>query len=342
MNLPPARRALRPGAPTTTPRRRLLAALGAALLGAGVGPARAASGWPDKPVRIIVPFGAGGSTDALARIVGSKLSEAIGQPVVIDNRAGAAGAIGAQAVARAPADGHTLLLATSSTHAVLPHLRSLPYDAVKDFTPIARIASAPNVLVVSPGLKVTSVKELVQIAAAREGGLSYSSSGNGTVTHLIAADFVQRAGLRARHVPYKTGIQALPELNSGQIDFAFDSIVWTLPQAQAGKLRAIAIGSAERSPLAPDLPTLREAGFSGFDGTTWFALMGPAGLPATVVAELSRHLNAVLRDPDLRAQFERQGAEPLGGTPQALERLVQDDGKRWAGVIAAGGIKMDQ
>lgn len=304
------------------------------------GPAQAAD-WPDRPLRIVVPFGAGGSTDALARILGEKLTAAVGQPVVIENRAGAAGAIGAQAVAKAPADGSTFLLATSSTHAVLPQLRPLPYDAMKDFTPIVRIASAPNVLMVSPTLKAVSVKELVQLAAAREGGLAYSSSGNGTVTHLIAADFVQRAGIRARHIPYKTGIQALPELNNGQIDFTFDSIVWALPQAQAGKIRALAIGSPERSPLAPDLPTMREAGFTGFDGTTWFALMGPAGLNPKIVAELNRHVNAVLRDPDLRAQFERQGAEALGGTPQELDKLVREDSRRWANVITTGHIKID-
>lgn len=245
-------------------------------------------------------------------------------------------------MSKAAPDGTTFLLATSSTHAVLPHLRPLPYDAIKDFTAIARIASAPNVLMVSPALKVATVKDLAQLATSREGGLTYSSSGSGSVTHLIAADFVQRAGIRARHIPYKTGIQALPELNSGQIDFTFDSIVWALPQAQAGKIRALAIGSPERSPLAPDLPTMREAGFAGFDGTTWFALMGPAGIPPKIVAELNRHINAALRDPDLRAQFERQGAEALGGTPQDLEKLVRDDGSRWAKVITTGNIKIEQ
>lgn len=314
----------------------------AALLCALPGGRAQAADWPDRPIRIVVPFGAGGSTDALARILGEKLGASTGQAVVIENRAGAAGAIGAQAVAKAAPDGSTFLLATSSTHAVLPHLRPLPYDATKDFTAIARIASAPNVLMVSPMLKVATVKDLVQLASTREGGLAHSSSGNGTVTHLIAADFAQRAGIRVRHIPYKTGIQALPELSNGQVDFAFDSIVWALPQAQAGKVKALAIGSPERSPLAPDLPTLREAGFTGFDGTTWFALMGPAGLSPRIVSELNRHVNAALRDPDLRAQFERQGAEALGGTPQDLEKLVRDDGKRWANVIATGGIKIDQ
>lgn len=329
--------------PFLLPRAHWLRAGGLALLAALLAPAHAQNAtWPERPLRLIVPFGAGGSTDALARIVGEKLSVALKQPVVIDNRAGAAGSIGAQAVAKAAPDGYTFLLATSSTHAVLPQLRALPYDVQRDFTAIARIATAPNVLVVSPALKVTTVAEFLQAARARSGPLNYSSSGNGSVTHLIGADFAQRAKLPTTHIPYKTGIQALPDLNGGQIDFAFDSIVWTLPQSQAGKVKALAIGSAQRSPLAPDLPTLREAGFEGFDGTTWFALMGPAGLDAKVVGELNRHINTVLRDPDLRAQFERQGAEPLGGSPRELERLVQEDGQRWAAVIKAGNIKIDQ
>ena len=329
--------------PLTLHGARRLCAGGLVLLSALLAPAQAQNAsWPERPLRLIVPFGAGGSTDALARIVGEKLSVALKQPVVIDNRAGAAGSIGAQAVAKAAPDGYTFLLATSSTHAVLPQLRALPYHVQRDFTPIARIATAPNVLVVSPALKVGTVAEFLQAARARTGPLNYSSSGNGSVTHLIGADFAQRAKLPTTHIPYKTGIQALPDLNGGQIDFAFDSIVWTLPQSQAGKVKALAIGSAQRSPLAPDLPTLREAGFEGFDGTTWFALMGPAGLDAKVVGELNRHINTVLRAPDLRAQFERQGAEPLGGSPRELERLVQEDGQRWAAVIKAGNIKIDQ
>ena len=301
-----------------------------------------ASEWPERPVRIVVPFGAGGSTDALARIVGAKLSEQTRQPVVIDNRAGAAGSIGAAAVAKSPADGYTLLLATSSTHAVLPQLRSLPYDAVRDFSAIARLAVAPNVLVVSPKLAVNSLADFLQAARQRSTPLAYSSSGNGSVTHLIGADFSQRAKLRVTHIPYKTGIQALADIHAGQVDFAFDSIVWTVPQSQAGKVKALAIGGAQRSRLAPELPTLKELGFEGFDGTTWFALMGPAGVPAPVVERINRLVNQALSDPEVKAQFERQGAEALGGSPAELERLVKDDGQQWATVIKTGGIKADE
>lgn len=293
-----------------------------------------------RPIRIVVPFAAGGSTDALARIVGRKLGESLKQPIVVDNRPGAAGAIGADAVAKAPPDGLTLLLATTSTHAVLPRLRTLPYDAERDFTPVAVIATAPNVLVASPALKVANVSELLAHDKARAGRLAYSSSGLGTITHLIGAAFAQRAGVAANHIPYKTGVQALTDISSGQVDFAFDSIVWTLPQDKAGKVRALAIAAAKRSPLAPELPTVAESGFPGFEGTTWFAFVAPARLPAATQALLNQHVNAALRDPEVRAQFQAQGAEPVGGTPDELTKLMRDDAKRWGAVIAAGNIKL--
>lgn len=301
-----------------------------------------ADSYPARPIRIVVPFAAGGSTDALSRIVGKKLSEGLKQPVVIDNRPGAAGAIGAESVAKAPGDGYTLLLATSSTHAVLPRLRALPYDPERDFTPIAVIGTAPNVLVVSPVLKVSTIAELLRHEKARAGRLTYSSSGNGTITHLIGAAFARQAGVRATHVPYKTGIQALTDIAGGEVDFAFDSIVWTLPQDKAGKVRALAIASAKRSPLAPNLPTVSESGFPGFEGTTWFAFVGPAGLPQPVVTALNRQINLILRDAEVRTQIESQGAEPGGGTPEELTRLMRDDARRWGAIIAAGNIKFGE
>lgn len=300
-----------------------------------------AQDFPSRPVKIIVPFAAGGSTDALARIVGQHLGEKLKQPVTIDNRPGAAGAIGADAVAKSPPDGYTLLMATSSTHAVLPHLRKLPYDALQDFTPVAEIGTAPNVLVVSPALNVTTLSQFVQLDKAKSGKLSFSSSGNGTITHLIGESFVQGAGFKATHVPYKTGVQALPDIASGQVDFAFDSIVWTLPQSRAGKVRALAITSAKRSALAPDLPTVAESGFPGFEGTTWFGFMGAKGMPPAVTAELNRQINHILADPAVRKQFEAQGAEPGRGSAEDFSRMVRADNARWAKVIASGNIKMD-
>lgn len=314
----------------------------AALLALGFATAPLAQTYPDRPIKVVVGFPPGGAADQIARLVTTPLAEVLKQPVVVENRPGANGNIAGGVVAKSPADGYTLLLATSSTHAVLPQLRSLPYDAARDFSAIARLAVAPNVMVVSPKLGVASMAEFLQAARQRNQPLAYSSSGNGSVTHLIGADFSHRAKLRVTHVPYKTGIQALADLNAGQVDFAFDSIVWTIPQSQAGKVKALAIGGAQRSRLAPELPTLQELGFEGFDGSTWFALMGPAGLPAPVVQRINQLVNQALNDPDLKTQFERQGAEALGGSPADLERLVKEDGQKWATVIKAGGIKADE
>lgn len=298
--------------------------------------------YPERPIRIVVPFGAGGSTDALARVVGQQLQETLKQPVVIDNRAGAAGAIGGDAVAKAPGDGYTLLMATTSTHAVLPLLRKLPYDPIHDFVPVAAIATAPNVLVASPTLAVNSVADLIKLAKSRPDALSYSSSGNGTITHLIGAAFALQAGIKATHVPYKTGVQALADITGGRIGFAFDSIVWTLPQAQAGKLKALAITSARRSALAPDLPTVAESGFPGFEGMTWFAFMAPKGTPDAVVRILNREINALLADASVRKVIQAQGAEPLGGSPADLSALIRHDTERWGAIIRAGNIQLEQ
>ncbi|MES2184067.1 MAG: tripartite tricarboxylate transporter substrate binding protein [Pseudomonadota bacterium] len=321
--------------------RRAVIALLLPAVGLGSGTAWAADNFPSRPIKIIVPFAAGGSTDALARVVAQQLQEKLGQPVTIDNRPGAAGAIGADAVAKSPADGYTLLMATSSTHAVLPHLRKLPYDPVADFTPVAEIGTAPNVLVVSPVLGVDNIAQLLKLQKTRSGELSFSSSGSGTITHLISEAFAQAAGIKATHVPYKTGVQALPDIAGGQVDFAFDSIVWTLPQAKAGKLKALAISSTKRSALAPDLPTVAESGFPGFDGTTWFGFMGPKGLPAPVVAELNAQINRILASANVRSLFEAQGAEPTPVSPSAFAQMVKADGERWSQVIRKGNIKLN-
>jgi tripartite-type tricarboxylate transporter receptor subunit TctC len=289
----------------------------------------------------VVPFAAGGSTDALARIVGQQLSTRLGQPVTIDNRPGASGAIGAEAVAKSAPDGYTLFLATS-THAVLQHLRPLPYDPVADFTPVSVIGFAPNLLVVSPGSNITTVAQLVASEKARKGLLVFSSSGASSFTHLIGEAFAQQAGFKATHVPYKTGVLALPDISSGQVDFAFDSIVWTLPQARAGKVRALGIASSKRSPLAPDLPTVAEGGYPGFEGTTWFGIMGPRGLPPAITTELNRQIEQILQDPGVRKQFDGIGAEPGGGSADSFARLVRADSAKWAEVISKGNIKVPQ
>jgi tripartite-type tricarboxylate transporter receptor subunit TctC len=301
-----------------------------------------AQAYPTRPLRLVLPFAAGGSTDAIARLVGQKMSESLGQPVVVENKPGAAGAIASQQVAGAPADGYTLLMATTSTHAILPVVNpKLTYDAVKDFAPIGVVARAPNLLVVSPTIAAGTVKELIELARSSPGQLSFASSGAGTITHLVAELFKSSAGIKAEHVPYKTGVQALPDLISGQIAFQFDSIVWTLPQVRAGKLKGVAVTGLERSRLAPELPTVAESGLPGFEGVTWFAFVAPAATPPEIIVRLNRDLNQALASADIQDKLAAQGAEPAPGAPEDLARLMRDDRVKWGRVIQDAGVKIE-
>ncbi len=293
-----------------------------------------------RTVRLVVPFAAGGSTDAIARLVAQRLASNLGVNVVVDNKPGAGGAIASELVARAPADGNTLLLATTSTHAILPVANPrLGYDPVRDFAPVGLVARAPNVLVTSPALPIKTVAEL--IAVGRQRRLNFASSGNGTITHLVAEAFVHGAGLQATHVPYKTGVQALTDLVSGQIDFQFDSIVWTLPQVRAGKIRGLAVTGATRSALATELPTVAESGLPGFEGVTWFALVAPAGTAVEWTERLHAELQRVLALPDTQEKLAAQGAEGAAGPAAELMRLMQDDRTRWAKVARDAGVKFE-
>ena len=265
----------------------------------------------------------------------------LGQPIVVENRGGGGGAVGADVVAKAPGDGHTLLMATVSTHAVIPALNPrVGYDAVRDFTPIGQVCTAPNVLIASPRLPATDVAGLIEYAKARPGQLNYGSSGIGAVTHLIGALFLLRTGIEASHVPYRAGVTAVPDLVEGRIHWLFDSIIWTLPLAREGRVRGLAVASPRRSALAPDLPTVAESGLPGFVGETWFALYGGAGLPAAVQARLASALAEVLRDASATEAMGRFGAEPAADpTPAALAALQRADTATWAEVIRAAGIR---
>jgi tripartite-type tricarboxylate transporter receptor subunit TctC len=298
--------------------------------------------WPARQVRIVLPFGAGGSTDAIARTLGQKFSEAFGQPVVIDNRPGAAGAIATDHVAKSAPDGYTLLMATTSTHSVLPVLKpQLPYDPARDFALIGMVARAPNVLIVSPTVPAANVRELIALAKAKPGSHTFASSGTGTITHLIGELFNASAGIKAVHAPYKTGVQAVPDVVSGQVAWLFDSIVWSLPQIRAGKLKGLAVTSRERSPLAPDLPTVAEAGLPGFEGVTWFGLVAPAAVPKEVAGKLNAELNRLLQTPDMRDKLAAQGAEAAPGSPEDFARVVREDAARWGKVIRDAGVKVE-
>jgi tripartite-type tricarboxylate transporter receptor subunit TctC len=322
-------------------RRAALAALPGLL--ALARPALAQGTFPDRPLRLVVPFPAGGATDALARVIAQAMTPALGQPVAVENRAGAAGAIGAEAVARAAPDGHSFLMSTSSTHAVLPAVQPrMPYDAEKDFASIGLVATATNILIASPKLPANNVAELIALAKSRPGTLNFASSGTGTVTHLIGEMFRMRAGIQVEHVPFRGGVQAVPGLVDGSIQFLFDSVVWSLPLIREGRIRGLAVTASRRSALAPDMPTVSESGLSGFEGDTWFGLSAPAGTPPAALAKLSGALQAALRAPGTAEALARFGAEPAAdASPGAFDALIAADKAKWGAVVREAGVKVE-
>ncbi|GAB1384866.1 tripartite tricarboxylate transporter substrate binding protein [Melaminivora sp.] len=307
-------------------------------------PAQAQGGaWPDKPVRVLVPFPASGATDLVARVVTQRVSQELGQQFVVDNKPGAGGTIGAGEAAKAAADGYTLLLTTSSTHAISPHIsKRLSYDARKDFTPIAHLADAPSVLLVTPGLPAKSVQELVAYAKAHPGELNYASSGNGTIVHLNTAAFSAQAGIKMTHVPYKGTAQSIPDLTAGQVQVLFDSLPTGMPHVKSGRLRALAVTSEQRSALAPELPTVAESGLPGYASVTWFGLYAPAGLPPALVQRINAAFTQAMRAPEVADNLARLGVEPARpGSAAQFAAMVQADSERWAGVVRQFNISID-
>jgi tripartite-type tricarboxylate transporter receptor subunit TctC len=314
--------------------RRFLIALAVLCFAQGV----SAQGFPNKPIRLIAPFAAGGALDLIARGLGQKLSESMGQPVVVENRAGASGAIGSEAVARSTPDGYTLLLGATTTHGVNPALNPrLPYDPVKDFTPISLVATIPHVLVVNASLPVNSVQELVRYAKAGH-PLAYGSAGNGSPHHLAAELFKSMAGIEAVHVPYKGSGPALADLMSGQLQFISVELTAADPHIKSGKLKALAIATAERVP-GVSLPTVAESGYPGFEVTSWYAIFGPAGMPEAVTGKLSAEIAKALATPDLSDRLKNLGATPIGSTPERLAAHVRAELSRWTQVVKTAGIK---
>jgi tripartite-type tricarboxylate transporter receptor subunit TctC len=297
--------------------------------------------YPAKAVHLVIPFPAGGPTDVLSRVLAQKLSERWGTAVVADNKPGAGGAIGSDFVAKSSPDGYTLLMATSSTHSIGPALQKLPFDAEKDFTPVTQAWSAPNVLLVSPKLDVHDVRGLIALAKAKPGQLNFASSGIGTIPHLSAELFKRLAGIELVHVPYKGTGLAIPDIARGQVAMIFDSIITGQQHARAGNVRMLAVSTAKRSALLPDVPTMSEAGVPGYESNTWFGLLGPAGLPREVVAKVSEDIAAVLKAEDVRARFAAAGAEPAGTDPQAFATLIRSEREKWAALIRAANIKAD-
>ena len=304
--------------------------------------AQSADAYPSRPVKLVVPYAAGGSTDAIARLLAQGLSQALGQQVVVDNRPGANGLIGTESVARAPADGYTLLLGPIATNAIASSLYSkLRYDPLKDFVAVSEVARSPLLLVVGPSVPVKSLAELQAYVRAHPGKLNYASGGEGTASHIGAALFAHRAGLAMQHVPYKGSGLALNDVMGGHADLMFDSIATSLQNVRGGKLRALGISTSARSAIAPEIPTLDEMGLGGFDLVWWFGLFAPRGTPADVVAKLSGATIAVLKRAETRDAFVAQGLEPVGSTPAEFGRKVLDEADRWGKVIKAAGIKVE-
>jgi tripartite-type tricarboxylate transporter receptor subunit TctC len=293
-----------------------------------------ADDWPTRPIQIVVAFGAGGTVDIIARMVGDKLAAALGQPIVIEDKPGAGGNIGAAAVARANPDGYTLLMSGSPTHSVGPYLyKNLSYDPMHDVPPVAMLAVAPNLLVINSSLPVKSVADLVKLAREKPHTVTYSSAGVGTSGYLAAELLKASAGLEISHVPYKSGPEAVTGVLSGSVTFMFFTLPAVLPQVEVGQLRALAIASAERSPLVPDVPTIAEAGYPGFDVIAWYALFAPRGTPAPVVARLSTEIKKILDQSDIRAELAKLGAEPRYMSPEALTDFVATESPKWGPLL---------
>jgi tripartite-type tricarboxylate transporter receptor subunit TctC len=304
----------------------------------------AQDGYPSKPIRMVVSFAAGGPTDTVARVMGARMAELLGQPIVVENRAGAGGNIGADVVAKAPPDGYTLLMATVSTHAINPGLyRNMPYDPVRDFAPVGQVGVTPIVLAVHPSVPARDVKSLIVLLKANPGKYSYGSSGLGSILHLCGEAFKSSAGgLDAVHVPYRGSAPMMGDLVGGQISWAFDALPTVLPQAHAGAIRVIGGGMAVRARALPDLPTLQEQGVSGFECYTWNAILAPAKTPARIVAQLSAAINKALAEPAVLKRLQDAGVDPtLDGTPEKLAEFIKAELAKWAPIIKASGAQVD-
>jgi tripartite-type tricarboxylate transporter receptor subunit TctC len=315
----------------------LLAAITASLAPA----AFAAAPYPTKPIRIIVAYTPAGTTDILARLVGQKLSENWGQPVIVENRAGAAGNIGTEVAAKATPDGYTLIMGTAGTHAINVSLyRKLNWHPVKDFAPVSLIAMVPNIMVVNNALPFKNVKDLIAYARANPGKLSYGSPGNGSTAHLSMELFKSMTGTKLVHIPYKGSAGVLADVMGGQIAVTIDNMPVYLPHVKSGKIRALAVSPAKRSTAAPDIPTIAESGVPGYDSGAWFGLLAPAGTPKDIVGKLSTETARILKLPDVHKRVSELGAEPVGSTPEEFAALIKSDIAKWARVIKDANVEL--
>jgi len=327
--------------PHSLSRRRWVRAAAASVLSLVVLATQAQSTWPYKPIRLVVTYPPGGTVDAVARVIAPKLSLRLGQPVVVDNRGGAGGAIGGDLVAKSAPDGYTVML-DASNHAQNPALRAkMPFDTLRDLAPVSLLVKVPNVLVVNPQAPITGVKDLIAQAKAKPGEINFASSGNGSAQHLAAELFDSMAGVRMTHVAYKGGGPALTDVMAGQVPVFFASLASGLPYIQGGKLRALAVTGKARSPVLPQLPTVAESGLPGYEVYEWNAVFVPGGTPQPVVDRLSKDLAAVLQDADVRTRLEAIGAEVIGSTPAELDAFRRAEIAKWSRVAKDNKIQMD-
>lgn len=330
----------------TNRRLALVISVGAAIVSIAA-PALAQTAWPTRPVKIVVPFAPGGTTDILARAVAPELSKAFGQTFIVDNRGGAGGNVGADIVAKSPADGYTLLMGTVGTHGINKSLYSrMPYDPQKDFAPITLVAAVPNVMVMqtekAKAMGINNVLDFIAYAKAHPGQLNMASSGNGTSIHLAGELFKSKTGIFMTHIPYTGSGPAMMGMVSGTVDVMFDNLPSAMPQIKGGKLKAFAVTSSQRSAAMPDLPTIEEAGkLKGFEASSWFGLLAPAGTPADVVLRIQQETAKALNSPAIKEKLLAQGAIPSGNSPQEFARLIDAEIKKWAPVVKASGAKVD-
>ena len=303
--------------------------------------AQTASAFPNQPIRMVVPYPPGGPTDITARVVAAEMSKTIGQNIVIDNRPGASGMIGSEMVTKSTPDGYTVL-ANASIHVINPSVYpDMRFDAIKDFTPITQLAQVPLVLVVPANSPIKSVKDLVEYAKANPGKVNFGSAGSASAQHLAGESFKIAAGIQMQHIPYKGSAPALTDLAGGQLQLMFDSMPSATPMINSGKLRAIAVTTTTRAKARPDLPTIAESGFPGFDISTWYAYWAPKGTPADVVEKLAASAAQALKNPEVIAKYEAMGAEPVGSTPAQFAAYVESEAKKWSEIVKKSGAKLD-
>jgi tripartite-type tricarboxylate transporter receptor subunit TctC len=315
----------------------------AALLASGAGSRIArAQAFPDQPVRMIVPFAAGGPGDTIARLIGRVMGNRLGQPVVVDNRSGAGGVVGVEAVARSRPDGHTVVLSATGAMAVVPHLMPrMPYDPLRDLAPVSLVLAVPQVMVVGKSLRVRTVQDLVAEAKRRRGQITYGSSGNGNTPHLAAELFRLRAGIELVHVPYRGAAPALADLLAGQIDMLMPDIPVALPHIRSGAITALGLAGRERAPALPEVPTIAEAGVPGVESQTWYGLLAPAGTPPDRIATLRGAVVAALEDEETRRALLDQGGNPVGGTPEQFAAFLREETAKWGEVVRAANIRLE-